>query len=71
MLYLGLIPIHYLRSDQGDLGQRETGIILDMDSANERRRYIATISIVNWAYTQKTLYKFYMYEGCIFAAPCE
>ena len=29
-----------------------TGIILGMDSANERRRYIVTSSLIGWVHTQ-------------------
>ena len=30
-----------------------SGIILGMDSANERRRYIVTPPLIGWAHTQK------------------
>ena len=31
------------------------GIILGMDSANERRLYVVTSSIIGWAHTQNNL----------------
>ena len=34
------------------LGTKETGLILGMGSANERRRYIVTSSLIGWAHAQ-------------------
>ena len=34
------------------LGSRDTGIILGMGSANERRRHIVTSSLIGWVHTQ-------------------